>query len=71
MMTNKQHDDLWMSAFGAIPGAANSLVSVAMSLRRANAITILKEMRAIGVISNDEYAEDLRQLLKNEGFQLD
>ena len=53
-MTVGEHDSLW---------------KIAQSLRRQNAIKILEDLYAINKIS-EEYADDLLQILINEGYKL-
>ena len=43
---------------------------IAQSLRRQNAIKILEDLYAINKISEEEYADDLLQILINEGYKL-
>ena len=74
MMTNKQHDDLWMAAFEVVPSMAQSLrynERISASLRKANALTIAKELYSIGEMSKEEYKDTLVMLLKSEGFTVD
>lgn len=62
MLTNGEHDDLWREM-------AKSQPRIGASLRRANAIAILKELHAIGEISIDNYKKGLVEILKSEGFE--
>ena len=74
MMTNKQHDDLWMAAFEVVPSMATSLRYIekaSASLRKANALTIAKELYSIGEMTKEEYANTLLMLLESEGFTVD
>ena len=74
MMTNKQHDDLWMAAFEVVPSMATSLRHIekaSASLRKANALTIAKELYSIGEMDKEEYVSTLLMLLKSEGFTVD
>lgn len=64
MMTNKQHDDLWMGAFEKIPTISNSL-------RRTNGLTVAKELYKLGKISEEDYIQALVYLGEIEGFKFD
>ena len=67
MMTNKEHDD-WKGAFQQIP-SIGYLKTISNSLRRANAITITKELHELGLYSDEVYAEGLSQILEVERFE--
>ena len=63
MMTNGQHDELWMN------GAA-SLPKIESDLRFANMIACLKALYEIGEISKEEYMKSLEEILALSGVKL-
>jgi len=63
MMTNKQHDDLWIAGAEALP-------AIHQNLRRANAIACFKELYTIGALSGDDYKKALLQMLNLIGYEL-
>ena len=64
MLTNGQHDDLWIGAFSKIPVISDSL-------RRANGLTIAKELYSLGELTRDQYVGVLHELAHNEGFSFE
>lgn len=67
-LTVGEHDDLWKHLYSTIPNEARNIYD---SLRRANGIEILKELRNIGVINDEFYINSLKKLLRDEGFTID
>ena len=65
-MTVGEHDSLWK----AWAKTLQHITAIAQSLRRQNAIKILEDLYAINKISEEEYADDLLQILINEGYKL-
>lgn len=63
LITNLEHSQIEREKWDAI-------VSMQSSLKRQNAIAILKELYTIGSLSKEEYEIDLKMLLKNEGFTI-
>lgn len=66
-MTVKEHDDNWMAAAKSI----QHMPGIADSIRRANAIEILKELYNCGAIDTKDYVDSLVYIAKREGFELD
>lgn len=69
MMTNQEHDSLWMAAFSSIPNTANCVAVMANSLRRSNALTAIKELYELGEMSKELYIDTLTKILLSEGFE--
>ena len=66
-MTVGEHDSLWKAGAKSL----QHIPAIAQSLRRQNAIKILEDLYAINKISEEEeYADDLLQILINEGYKL-
>lgn len=63
LITNLEHSEIERAKRDAI-------VSIKASLKRQNAIAILKELYAIESITKEEYERDLKLLLTNEGFKI-
>lgn len=63
-MTVKEHDEFWMAAARSI----QSIPGVADSLRRANAIEILKELYNCGAMSTADYTKALMYIAELERF---
>lgn len=63
LITNLEHSQIEREKRDAI-------VSIKSSLKRQNAIAILKELYTIGSLSKEEYESDLKLLLTNEGFKI-
>lgn len=61
LITNLEHSNMERDKHQAI-------LSISKSLRRHNAILCLKELHTLGKIDDQEYADDLKELVKNEGF---
>lgn len=61
LITNLEHSNMEREKHQAILGISNSL-------RRHNAILCLKELHKIGKIDDQEYADDLKEIVKKEGF---
>ena len=65
-MTVGEHDSLWKARSKSL----QHIPAIAQNLRRQNAIKILEDLYAINKISEEEYADDLLQILINEGYKL-
>ena len=64
MLTNGQRDNLWIEAFSKIAAMSDSL-------RRANGLTIAKELYSLGELTRDQYVGVLHELAHNEGFSFE
>ena len=65
-MTVGEHDSLWKAGAKSL----QHIPEIAQSLRRQNAIKILEDLYAINKISEEDYSDDLLQILINEGYKL-
>ena len=74
MMTNGEHDELYRSGMGALPKVEFDLRVIRRNLQVSNMITISKEFKDLGLMTDKEYAEDLLNLMEmcwapEEGFK--
>lgn len=61
MLTNGEHDRLWVEG-------AESLPRIEKALNRANVIACIKELYSIGEITKEEYTKSLMNLIENSGY---
>ena len=62
MMTNKQHDDAWLDVM------TYQIPAIKRQLQIQNAISIAKEMHALGEMSDADYIVSMKRLLNDAGF---
>lgn len=63
-MTNRQHDELMFTSAKSI----QDISSIAASMRRTNAIEILKELYSCGVMTTADYAKALLYVAEQENY---
>lgn len=68
MMTVGEHDKLWMAGAKSIINCEAYLNEIRVSMKRRNAIEIMKELHRIGAISDEDYKNDIVMIVNNEGF---
>ena len=74
MMSNGEHDELYRSGMGALPKAEMDLKVIKRNLQVSNMITITKEFKELGLMTDKDYALDLLGLMemcwtKEDGFK--
>ena len=62
MMTNKQHDDAWLDVM------TYQIPEIKKQLQIQNAISIAKELHALGEMSDADYIASMKSLLNGAGF---
>ena len=62
-VTTGEHNDLMHNAYYAVEVISDSL-------RRANALAALKEIYAVGKITDDVYTNELLTIMRSEGFEI-
>lgn len=63
MMTNRQHDELFIGAYSAVP-------NIEKHLANANALAAAKELHSKGVITDQDYKEFLASILGQSGYRI-
>lgn len=61
MLTNGEHDRLWVYGAKSLPG-------IEKALNRANAIACIKELYSIGEMTKEDYTKSLMNLVESSGY---
>lgn len=64
LMSNGEHDSLYRSGMGALPKMEFDLKVIKRNLQVSNMLTISKEFKDLGLMSDKEYANDLLGLME-------
>ena len=63
MMTNGQHDELWMNGAEALP-------KIESALRYANMIACLKALYDADEMTKEVYTKSLKEMVRKSGFEI-
>lgn len=71
MLTNEEHDVLWRGAAISISNLNSTMGAVATASRQQAAVIAMKELYALGAVTEDEYADGLKLILHKCGYELE